>query len=290
MPTTETTNDATPLPLYSQAPLPFRGQKRRFFSEWKQTLQRHITGDGEGWTIVDVFGGSGILSHVAARLKPKARVIYNDYDDYHLRVDNIKDTIRLHRHLRTHLQFTPHGHKMNAEEKQTIAAHLQAFDGFLDCPTLCCWLLFSGGSVARNMEELMKKTWYNNMPKSHPPLVTDYLHGVERVKEDFESLMKRFYDHERCVFVLDPPYVNSDQQYYRNEDYFTMVSFLKVAYLTRPPFVMFGSDRSEVKSYFDFTQQYDKERWKQFAGYECINKVGTTNYANRYTDVMMVKF
>ena len=33
-------------------------------------------------TIVDVFGGSGLLSHTAKQLKPKATVIYNDFDGY----------------------------------------------------------------------------------------------------------------------------------------------------------------------------------------------------------------
>lgn len=47
-----------------------------------ERLLEHIPNDGEGWTIVDAFGGSGLLSHVAKRLKPKATVIYNDFDGY----------------------------------------------------------------------------------------------------------------------------------------------------------------------------------------------------------------
>lgn len=41
-----------------------------------ETLLDKIPNDGEGWTIVDAFGGSGLLSHVAKRLKPKATVIF----------------------------------------------------------------------------------------------------------------------------------------------------------------------------------------------------------------------
>ncbi|MGY4700511.1 hypothetical protein ACVND7_12940, partial [Avibacterium paragallinarum] len=59
---------------FNQAPLPFVGQKRLFLNAFKQVLNEHIPDDGEGWTIVDAFGGSGLLSHVAKRIKPKARV------------------------------------------------------------------------------------------------------------------------------------------------------------------------------------------------------------------------
>ena len=49
---------------YTKAPLPFVGQKRNFINPFKQALN-HIPADGAGWTIVDAFGGSGLLAHVA---------------------------------------------------------------------------------------------------------------------------------------------------------------------------------------------------------------------------------
>ena len=51
--------------MYAKAPLPFTGQKRNFLKLFKQVLNDHIPGDGDGWTIVDAFGGSGLLSHTA---------------------------------------------------------------------------------------------------------------------------------------------------------------------------------------------------------------------------------
>ncbi|MFW9314226.1 s-adenosyl-L-methionine-dependent methyltransferase, partial [Glaesserella parasuis] len=41
------------------------GQKRMFLKHFSQILNDNIDGNGEGWTIVDVFGGSGLLSHTA---------------------------------------------------------------------------------------------------------------------------------------------------------------------------------------------------------------------------------
>nr|WP_198923825.1 hypothetical protein [Rappaport israeli] len=66
--------------MYTQAPLPFIGQKRKFIKLYSQVINEHIEADGDGWTIVDAFGGSGLLSHVSKHIKPKARVIYNDFD------------------------------------------------------------------------------------------------------------------------------------------------------------------------------------------------------------------
>ena len=71
-----------------QAPLSFTGQKRRFLKSFKALLNDHIPNDGAGWTILDAFGGSGLLAHAAKRSKPAARVIYNDYDGYSERLQH----------------------------------------------------------------------------------------------------------------------------------------------------------------------------------------------------------
>ena len=77
--------------MFKQAPLPFVGQKRMFLKHFETVLSENIEGDGEGWTIIDTFGSSGLLSHAAKRLKPKARVIYNDFDGYAERLAHIDD-------------------------------------------------------------------------------------------------------------------------------------------------------------------------------------------------------
>ena len=46
-----------------------------------------------------MFGGSGLLAHTAKRAKPKARVIYNDYDNYSERLANIDSTNALRREM-----------------------------------------------------------------------------------------------------------------------------------------------------------------------------------------------
>lgn len=68
---------------YLSAPLPFQGQKRMFAKEYIKVLQQFP----DGTTFVDLFGGSGLLSHIAKCQKPHSKVVYNDFDGYRLRLE-----------------------------------------------------------------------------------------------------------------------------------------------------------------------------------------------------------
>lgn len=81
---------------YSQAPLPFVGQKRMFASEFRKVLKRF----SDRTVFVDLFGGSGLLSHITKRERPDATVIYNDHDNYRERLENISRTNALLSDLR----------------------------------------------------------------------------------------------------------------------------------------------------------------------------------------------
>ena len=63
--------------LYLSAPLPFVGQKRMFAKEFIKVLEQFP----DGTTFVDLFGGSGLLSHITKHFKPHSKVVYNDFDN-----------------------------------------------------------------------------------------------------------------------------------------------------------------------------------------------------------------
>ena len=67
---------------YLSAPLPFVGQKRMFAREFIKVLKQYP----EDTVFVDLFGGSGLLSHITKCQKPDATVIYNDFDGYRNRL------------------------------------------------------------------------------------------------------------------------------------------------------------------------------------------------------------
>ena len=64
---------------YTSAPLPFQGQKRNFAKKFAEVLGEFP----DDAIYLDLFGGSGLLSHITKRIKPEARVIWNDHDDYY---------------------------------------------------------------------------------------------------------------------------------------------------------------------------------------------------------------
>ena len=73
---------------YSTPPLPFRGNKRYFVKTFREVLSDLRDID----VVVDLFGGSGLLSRAAKDVLPHARVIYNDFDGYSKRLENIERT------------------------------------------------------------------------------------------------------------------------------------------------------------------------------------------------------
>ena len=81
---------------YLSAPLPFQGQKRMFAKEYIKVLRQFP----DNTTFVDLFGGSGLLSHIAKCQKPNAIVVYNDFDGYRKRLEHIPQTNELLTRLR----------------------------------------------------------------------------------------------------------------------------------------------------------------------------------------------
>ena len=77
--------------LYMSAPLPFVGQKRMFAKHFIEVIKQYPAGT----VFVDLFGGSGLLSHITKHFHPDSTVIYNDFDGYRRRIDNISRTNRL---------------------------------------------------------------------------------------------------------------------------------------------------------------------------------------------------
>ena len=56
--------------MYLSAPLPFVGQKRMFAKEFMKVLEQYPNGT----LFVDLFGGSGLLSHITKSLKPHPQI------------------------------------------------------------------------------------------------------------------------------------------------------------------------------------------------------------------------
>lgn len=275
--------------IYNSAPLPFVGQKRNFLKHFRALINQHIPDDGENWTIVDVFGGSGLLAHNAKCLKPKATVIYNDYDGYVQRLKNIHDINRLRQILLDILKALPQGSKLSNDNKTIILQAINEFDGYIDVRSVSTWLLFSAKQIS-NINELSQHTMYNNIRLSDYKTADDYLHGLEITSQSFDKLLPQYYHQPNTLLLLDPPYICTQQQAYALSKYFGMVKFLTLMKMVRPPYIFFSSTRSELLDYMDYIKQYEPDMWQCVGNFEkqSIN-VGLNQQAS-YEDNMIYRF
>ncbi len=274
---------------YHQAPLPFIGQKRNFIKCFRQLLTDHIPNNGESWTIVDVFGGSGLLAHNAKHLKPKAHMIYNDFDGYSERLQNIDDINRMRRLLESLLSTHKHGMAIDPNTKQSIIQSINSFDGYIDIQSLATWLLFSGKQV-KTLDELYKHKWYHSVRRSDYKTADGYLDGIEVVSESYTQLMPKYHNKPNTLFLLDPPYLHTKQGSYKQDKYFAMVDFLYLMSLTRPPYIFFSSTKSELLDYMEYLKKLDSEDWQRVGGFEKVSIRAHLNHNVSYEDNMIYKF
>lgn len=275
---------------FKQAPLPFIGQKRMFLKHVEIVLNKHIDGEGEGWTIVDVFGGSGLLSHTAKRLKPKATVIYNDFDGYAERLNHIDDINRLRQIIFNYLHgIIPKNGRLSKEIKEDIINKINNFKGYKDLNCLASWLLFSGQQVG-SVEELFAKDFWNCVRQSDYPTADGYLDGIEVISESFHKLIPRYQNQEKVLLLLDPPYLCTRQESYKQATYFDLIDFLRLINLTKPPYIFFSSTKSEFIRYLNYMQESKTDNWESFDGYERIVVKASASKDGIYEDNMIYKF
>ena len=275
---------------FKQAPLPFIGQKRMFLKHVEIVLNKHIDGEGDGWTIVDVFGGSGLLSHTAKRLKPKATVIYNDFDGYAERLKHIDDINRLRQIIFNYLHgIIPKNGRLSKEIKAEIINKINDFKGYKDLNCLASWLLFSGQQVG-SIEALFAKDFWHCVRQSDYPTAEGYLDGIEVISESFHKLIPRYQNQEKVLLLLDPPYLCTRQESYKQATYFDLIDFLRLINLTKPPYIFFSSTKSEFIRYLDYMQESKTDNWESFEGYERIVVKASASKDGIYEDNMIYKF
>ncbi|MDW0617948.1 hypothetical protein P2G70_10505 [Mannheimia haemolytica] len=261
-----------------------------FLTHFKQILNENIKDDGEGWTIIDVFGGSGLLSHTAKREKPLARVIYNDFDGYAERLKHIKETNQLRQEIFEIVDgIIPKNKRLSKEIKAKIINKINEFQGFKDLKCLSSWLLFSGEQVA-TLDELFTHDFWHSVRQTDYPEATSYLDGLEVICESFHQLLPKFRDKEKVLLVLDPPYLCTRQESYKQASYFDLIDFLRLIDLTKPPYIFFSSTKSEFLRFIHYMVTSKKENWQSFEGAKRIVVNASASYNGKYEDNLVYKF
>lgn len=275
---------------YSKAPLPFIGQKRNFLKDFAHILDSNISNDGEGWTIVDAFGGSGLLANNAKYLKPKATVIYNDYDNYVERLQHINDTEKLRVLLLDIVDKYQYVKKQKISEqcKQEILTAIENFSGYKDYLTIGSWLAFSG-KIVKTFDDLAKINLYYRIVDCELN-AESYLTNIHITKQDFKKLLAEYKYKEKTLFILDPPYLCTEQRFYKQDNYFNVVDFAELINLTRPPFIFFSATKSEFISYINFIMKNKSPNYESFINAQIIRKNSVINKDVFYQDNILYKF
>ena len=269
---------------YLSAPLPFVGQKRMFAQKFKEVLKEYP----DNSVFVDLFGGSGLLSHITKREKPNATVIYNDYDNYRMRLNNINRTNALLSDLRKLTIDCPRQKLIPELIRGLILERLRQEEttGFVDYITISSSLLFSM-KYCMNLKDLQRESFYDNIRKQDYPLCTDYLNGLEIVSCDYKELVKKYKNLPNVVFLVDPPYLSTEVGTYRMNwrlsDYLDVLSIL-----VDKSFIYFTSNKSSILelccwmgNHPNIGNPFNNAKKEEFNA--------RMNYNSTYTDVMLYK-
>lgn len=272
---------------YNQAPLPFQGQKRKFLKYFKEALKA-FPSDA---VYVDLFGGSGLLSHTVKRVYPDARVIWNDFDNYVERLKNIPKTNQLLTDLRDILKDFPQElkkkSKITGEYRERILERLRAEKGFVDWVSISSSIGFSM-NYKNSLREFERDSLYYSL-RQNDFCAKGYLEGVERVQMDYKALFAEYSKMANVVFLIDPPYLSTDCKTYRSENYWELKDYLNVLEcLQGTKYFYFTSDKSHLVELCEwFKNHYHVDN--PFEGSQRIDIDVSQNYQAQYKDTMIFK-
>ena len=267
------------------APLPFMGQKRMFAREYIKVLE----GFKDARVFVDLFGGSGLLSHITKCKRPDATVVYNDFDGYRERLANIPRTNLLLADLRGIAKDVPRLKPIKGAARERILERLEREErewGYVDYITLSSSLMFSM-KYKTNLEGMRKETLYNTIRMTDYPLCADYLDGLAVVSCDYRELYERYKDVPGVVFLADPPYLSTEvgtyKMYWRLADYLDVLNVLR-----DKPFVYFTSNKSQIVELCEWLGK-NRTLGNPFEGCGKSEFNAHMNYNAGYTDIMLYK-
>lgn len=267
---------------YLSAPLPFQGQKRMFAKEYIKVLQQYP----DGTTFVDLFGGSGLLSHIAKCQKPNSTVVYNDFDGYRKRLEALPQTNVLLAELRA-IVDVPRNKAIMGTQRELVLSCIRRHErdqGYVDYITLSSSILFSM-KYATEYADLEKGTLYNKIKSSDYPCCEDYLDGLTITSCDYKHVFEKYKNVPGVVFLVDPPYLSTDSKTYRM--HWKLSDYLDVlTVLSGHRFIYFTSNKSSI---IELCEWIGKNKLIGNPFENCLHQEFNThmNYNSSYTDIML---
>lgn len=267
---------------FFQSPLPFQGQKRKFTKGFAAALENYPNNG----VYVDLFGGSGLLSHTVKTVYPDAKVVYNDFDGFSNRVKAIPETNLLLAQFRQVLSDYPRDRKIVGTHRERVVELLKKANKsrFVDWITLSSSLKFAM-NYGSCLDDFVNDTLYNNVRMSDYD-ATGYLHGVEVVKYDYKDLFTQYRDANRVVFLVDPPYLSTDTATYGSNGYWKLRDYLDVLQVIHNQnYFYFTSSKSQIVELCEWISSVSTTA-NPFFGATKSEMRTTTTHNTGYIDIM----
>ena len=180
--------------IYKRPPLPFIGNK----TKWIKDLIKYFVNNHnkfKDFVFVDVFGGSGIVSSLLAKLYPNNKIIYNDYDNYTslLKPSSINKLNQLRREIyeitKNYKKDAPINSNDSLKIKRLIIKYYPNYNNNVRLKNvLAGWLMFNASNF--NIENI----FYNRVNSSDFDILYDYLPDNVIIEHlDYEDLLQKYH-------------------------------------------------------------------------------------------------
>ena len=263
--------------LLHKAPLPFLGQKRNWIRYLPLFFQQNLLNNfnPNDYIFLDMFGGSGLLSHNLKLLMPTAEVVYNDYD-YYTRFFS-QESLNVMKNLHSDLinivgeQIRINGavQKIPVDKGEKVVKvindYVDKYNDLINYRQLGSWLLFSAQAFEK-IKGFYSNNLYNRISKQFPDVSNDYLKGLTIEHLDFRELYQKYSTRNKKLFLIcDPPYIATNSGNYR--DWFVLTDFLELMDICeKETFIMFSSNKSE----FNHFVNWHKKKYKNESAFNGV--------------------
>ena len=173
--------------MQNKPPIPFQGNKKL----WKKKFIDIIKEMGEYDIYVDLFGGSGILSHWVKHIYPSSTVIYNDFDKYGDRCKQIKETNEILTRCREVCKDLKKKQPLSEEQTEEIKKIFKEYSN-PDLLTLKTQLHYTRriDKNFKSFDDFFKEKLYNNLNENGYKETGTYFEGLKIYSKDWHELFE----------------------------------------------------------------------------------------------------
>ena len=234
---------------------------------------------GEYDIYVDLFGGSGILSHWVKHIFPSSTVIYNDFDKYEDRCKQIKETNEILTRCREVCKDLKKKQLIDEEKTKEIKKIFKEYSN-PDLLTLKTQLYYTKriDKNFKSFDDFFKEKLYNNLNGNDYKETGKYFEGLKIYSKDwhelFEEIIKKYQGkNKKILFIMDPPYLYTDKSQYKNNYWLLNDSLKLFEIIAGYDSLLFSSDKSGFKELIDATNKYFKTNINYKIIYNKMNKI-----------------